>query len=162
MDQEAFLVGEYPRLLGTLGLYVGDEALAEELVQEALAQALVAWDRVEAASSPGAYLHRIAMNIANSYFRRRRVAARARRRMGAEVSHRDPDVAAVVSVQEAIAGLPRRQRQIILLRYQSDLTLQETADVLGMTIGAVKSLSHRATKTLRELLSSDEESAHVR
>lgn len=159
--QESFCVEQYPRLVGALTLYTGDACLAEELAQESLARALARWDRVCAAATPGAYVHRIAINIANSHFRRRRAAARAMTRHGPGQPHCDPDGADTVAVREAIASLPRRQRQIVVLRYHSQLTLREVADILGMTEGAAKALNHRATLTLRHLLT-DEEHADVR
>lgn len=160
-EQEHFCVDQYPRLVGTLTLYTGDPCLAEELAQESLARALARWDRVQGAAVPGAYVHRIAMNMANSHFRRRRAAARALTRHGPGQSHHDPDGADAVAVREAIASLPRRQRQIVVLRFHSQLTLREVAETLGMTEGAAKALNHRATQTLRNLLT-DEEHADVR
>lgn len=160
VDQERFCVEQYPRLVGALTLYTGEPCLAEELAQESLARALARWDRVVAAAVPGAYVHRIAMNMANSHFRRRRAAARAVARHGPGRSHHDPDGADAVAVREAIASLPRRQRQIVVLRYHSQFTLREVADALGMSEGAAKALNHRATQTLRGLLT-DEEHADV-
>lgn len=126
---------------------------AEELAQEALAGALLHWDKVGQARSPGAYVHRLAMNLANSHFRRRRAAARALARHGpADAVHRDPPTADVLAVRQAVQQLPRRQRQIVVLRYRSDLSFPEIAEVLGMTVGAAKALHHRAAGRLRRLL----------
>lgn len=155
-------MAQYPRLVGALGLYTGDVVLAEELAQEALARALTRWDRVQQAASPGAYVHRVAMNLANSHFRRRRAAARARARHGpVEAVHRDPPAAEVLAVREAVGRLPRRQRQIVVLRYRSQLTFREIAEVLGITQGAVKAMHHRAAARLRELLAWQEEHTDV-
>jgi RNA polymerase sigma-70 factor (ECF subfamily) len=161
-DREAFCAEMFPRLVGSLGLYTGDADLAQELAQDALARALLHWDRVTRAASPAAYVHGIAVNLAGSHFRRLRTAARARSRHGeAERIHRDPDTANVLAVRNAVARLPRRQRQIVVLRYQGQFTLPEIAETLGITTGAVKALNHRASKALREMLDSEEDS-HVR
>jgi RNA polymerase sigma-70 factor, ECF subfamily len=159
--REAFCAEQFPRLVGALGLYTGDPELAEELAQDALARALLHWDRVEQAGSPGAYVHGIAMNLAGSHFRRVRAASRAYRRHGrSERVHRDPDTADVLAVREAVEQLPRRQRQIIVLRYHGQFTLPEIAEALSITLGAVKALNHRASQALRAMLDS-EEGTHV-
>lgn len=160
--REAFCVEQHPRLVGALGLYTGDVELAEELAQEALAKALLHWDRIQRARSPGGYVHRVAMNLANSHFRRRRAAARARARHGPDHGvHRDPPAADVLAVREAVRRLPRRQRQIVVLRYKSELTFRGIGEVLGMTVGAAKALHHRAASRLRELLAPQEEHTDV-
>lgn len=100
---------QYRPLVGALGLYTGDAALAEELAQEALARALLHWDRVGKARSPGAYVHRVAMNLANSHFRRRRAAGRALARHGpGEQVHRDPPVAEVLAAWGSCRGASAR------------------------------------------------------
>lgn len=161
-EQDAFCLEQYRPLVGALGLYTGDAALAEELAQEALARALLHWDRVAKARSPGAYVHRVAMNLANSHFRRRRAAGRALARHGpGEEVHRDPPVADVLAVRQAVGQLPRRQRQIVVLRYRSELSFAEIAEVLGMTVGAAKALHHRAAGRLRRLLAPEQEHTDV-
>ena len=72
-----FCTAEYPRLLGTLTLYCNDRGVAEELAQEALARACVSWPKVRGMDAPGAWIHRVAMNLANSHFRRRGAERRA-------------------------------------------------------------------------------------
>lgn len=70
-DLAAFCRLEHPRLVGTLGLYTGDADLAEELAQDALLRACRDWDRVRTFAAPGAWVHRVAINLANSAFRSR-------------------------------------------------------------------------------------------
>lgn len=70
--QERFCREQFPRLLGTLALYTGDRQAAEDLAHEALARALAVWPRVVAARAPGAYVQRMAFNLAHKEFRRRR------------------------------------------------------------------------------------------
>jgi len=154
LDAEAFCAAEYPRLVGSLGLYTGDAALAEDLAQKALSR----WDKVAAAVSPGAYVHRIAVNLANSHYRRQRVRRRSVVRHGpSDVATVDPDTASVLSVREAVMALPPRQRQVVVLRYLAELTLSEVADVLGITVGGAKALNHRATAALRVALTMEED-----
>jgi RNA polymerase sigma-70 factor, ECF subfamily len=67
-----FCQTEYGRLVGTLTLYTSDPDLAAELAQEALARACRHWRRVRDMDEPGAWLYRVALNLANSTFARRR------------------------------------------------------------------------------------------
>lgn len=161
-DQErdemvAFCRSQYPRLVGAVAMYTGGRPLAEDVAQDALVRAVRDWHKVRRANSPGAYVHRVAINLANDHFRRLRVARRARVRIGPlDDVHRDADVADVLAVRRAVAGLPDRQRQVVVLRYQGDLRLSEIADAMDVTVGTVKSQLHHALTRLRDLLDSEE------
>ena len=63
---EAFCRREYPRLVGVLSLYCGDAGVAEELAQEALVRVYESWRRMHTMASPGAWVHRVAINLASS------------------------------------------------------------------------------------------------
>src|SRR5680860_1449248 len=78
----AFCEREHPRLVGALSLYTNNTAVAEELAQEALVRVMDAWPRVRTMAAPGAWAHRVAMNLAASWFRRRSVERRALARPG--------------------------------------------------------------------------------
>lgn len=148
---------QYPRLVGAVAMYTGDAQLAEDLAQDALTSAIRDWDKIQRSTSPGAYVHRIAMNLANDHFRRQRVARRARARLGrVDDVHHDADTPDAIAVRRAVGGLPPRQRQVVVLRYQGDLTLAEIADALNVTVGTVKSQLHHALAALRERLQSEE------
>lgn len=153
-DAAAFCATAYPQLVGALSLYVGDRYLAEELAQEALLRACREWPKVSALDSPGGWTWRVATNLASSHFRRRRVARRAQRRLeaSAEASYVDPDAGAAVEVRRAVAGLPERQRAAFVLRHVQELTVEETAARMGVSADAVRSLTKRATATLRDQL----------
>jgi RNA polymerase sigma-70 factor (sigma-E family) len=150
-EQAAFCRAECPRLVGTLTLYCGDRHLAEELAQEALARACRSWPRVQTMTAPGAWVHRVAINLANRHFRRRRVALGAVRRHASSISpvHDDGDVAAAVAVRAAVAALPLRQRTALVLRYYSDLPVAQVAAAMGCAEGTVKALTHKAVGALR-------------
>lgn len=154
---QAFCQREYPRLVGALDLYVGDLAVAEELAQEALMRAGANWRRVGSLESPGGWTHRVAMNLANSWFRRRAAERRARARLGpGEQVHHDADGADRQAVRAAVAALPTKQRTALVLRYYLDLPAEEVAAQLGTTAGAVRALTKRAVATLRAELGADE------
>lgn len=148
---QAFCERYYRTLVGSLALYVADPLLAEELAQEAMLRAFRRWERVAVLDSPEGWVWRVAVNLANSHFRRRRVARRARRRLqaGQANGHVGPDVAWQVSIQQAVAGLPDRQREAVILRYFHDLPVGDTAAAMGISEDAVRSLTKRGVAALR-------------
>lgn len=94
-----------PMIVGALILYCGRADVAEELAQDALALACNKWSRIQKMEMPGAWLHRVALNLANSYFRRKAAERRAKARMGSEpLTYLDQDVAAYADVRAAIAS----------------------------------------------------------
>jgi RNA polymerase sigma-70 factor (sigma-E family) len=151
----SFCRREHPRLVGTLGLLVGDVALAEDLAQEALLRACRNWDRVGGLESPGGWTHRVAVNLARSALRsrttRRRVDARLAAASGERTIAHDPDRADVFAVRRAVRSLPERQRIALVLRYYADLSVSEVADVMGCPEGTVKTLTSRAISGLRDM-----------
>ena len=76
----AFCEREYPRLVGSLGLYCGDRHVAEDIAHEALVRVARDWGRVRSMRSPQAWTHRVAINLANSHYRRRQAEPRANER----------------------------------------------------------------------------------
>lgn len=137
---DEFCTAEHPRLVRSLALYTGDVGLAEELAQEALLRAIRQWNQVEAMAAPGAWVHRVGLNLAKSRFRRRQAAIRARRRLEPAVPAwtEDPDGGDAVEVRRALLLLPDRQRAAVVLRYVIELTVAETAEALGCPEGTVK------------------------
>ena len=157
-DFDAFCVREVPRLVGALSVYTGDRFIAHELAQEALVRAFERWEQVSSMAAPGAWVHRVAMNLANSHFRRLRVERRAidRRRQRARDGDHPVDeqgqATDAVLVREAVSHLPRRQREIITLRFFYDLSSAQAADLLDISEGYARVLTHRAIQSLRERL----------
>lgn len=150
-DLTDFCQIQYPRLVGTLALYCGDRLVAEELAQETLARACAQWVHVSEMSAPAGWTHRVAINLANSRFRRlaaeRRAHDRAQGRLHAADDAADP--ADAVAIRTAVSRLPVRQRTALVLRYYADLPVEQVADHLHVTAGAVHQLTHRALETLR-------------
>lgn len=141
---------EYGRLFGTLRLYCGDPWLAEELAQEALVTAVRNWDQVRRMESPAAWLYRVAINLANSSFRRRAAERRALRRVGRPSDrHEDPDGSTVVALREAVHSLPNRQREVVIFRFFHDLSVRDTAQRMGCAEGTVMGLLSDAVRSLR-------------
>ncbi|HEX2235368.1 MAG TPA: sigma-70 family RNA polymerase sigma factor [Actinomycetota bacterium] len=161
----AFCTDEHPRLVGMLGLYLGDRALAEELAQEALLRACRDWRRLQEVDDRAAWLRRVAFNLANSYFRRRLAERRARERLERRPRMSwDPDPVAAVAVRRAVAALPRRQRTAIILRFYLDMTLADVALAMDVPVSTAKSLCSRGLARLRASagLTDFEEVRHAR
>lgn len=147
----------HPRLVGALVLGFNDRVLAEEVAQDALALVVDDLDAVAVKRSPTAWAHTVAFNLARSRLRRRRVGVRLTALVGqrSPLVHVDPDPADAVAVRSALAGLPRRQREVLIARFYGGLSVAETADAVGIPEGTVKSDTHRGLATLRMVLGDD-------
>lgn len=155
---DAFCRREHPRLVGALSLYCGDPSVAEELAQEALERACERWSQVRSMESPGAWLHRVALNLAHSRFRRRAAERRAHaRNMATAQHHEDDDVASSVALRREVSALPERQKAVIVLRYYIGFDVAQTARLLDLTPSAVKASTHRAVSRLRGQLAFEPE-----
>lgn len=139
----------FPRLVGSLRLYCGDDALAEDLAQETLVRVCVHWPKLAAMEFPDAWAHRVALNLANSAFRRKRLRLR---HQGQDVPRTEApaDGAAVIRADlvRGLATLPRNQRAALILRYQAGFSATEVAALLGVSPGAVRMLTFRAKEAL--------------
>lgn len=137
---------EHPVLVGALGLYLGDRDEAEDVAQEALIRLCQHWP-LPGVENPGAWVMRVAFNLATSRFRRATVHRRAVERMVPQQT--DTDLDAAIAVRRAVLALPERQRHAVVLRYFADLSVRDTAAQLGCPEGTVKTLVFQAIKSLR-------------
>jgi len=140
------------QLLRAAYLVCGDEHLAEDLVQVALVKLAGNWSRVRA-QHPDAYVRRILYNDAISAWRKVRretLDPDAGRSVAAPDAFHDREHR--IDLMAILAQLPPRQRAVIVLRYFEDRTERDTADVLGISVGTVKSQAHDALTRLRELV----------
>ncbi|GAB3399343.1 SigE family RNA polymerase sigma factor [Flindersiella endophytica] len=136
-------------------LLTGEHHAAEDLVQIALAKAYLAWDRIRAKDATEAYVRRIIVNEYTSWWRR---TWRRREQVTDELPERpacDDDYGERDEIWQAIRRLSPKQRAVIVLRYYEDLTEVETANVLDVTVGTVKSQTSRAFTRLRADLSAN-------
>jgi RNA polymerase sigma-70 factor (sigma-E family) len=148
-------------LFRTAYLMVGDHQLAQDLLQEALVKTLVAWPRLRDRDNVEAYTRRIVVTTSISWRRRRSFHERPSDTLPEPVGN-DPAEEMVThdAVVAALLTVPPRQRAAIVLRYYQDLTEAQTAEVLGCSVGAVKSQVAAGLKRLRPTLGrSFEESA---
>ncbi|MFG1906688.1 SigE family RNA polymerase sigma factor [Kribbella sp. NPDC048928] len=153
-DFTAFVLARSARLVHFARMLCGDAGLAEDLVQTALEKAYLRWDRIELAD-PFAYVRQAVVNQHLSWLRRRLWRERPSGD-AAEIdllleAEADPSsgVQRRVAMGAALATLSRRERAVVVLRYVEDLTERETAAVLGVAVGTVKSANARALDKLR-------------
>lgn len=136
-------------------LLTGDRAYAEDLAQEAFVRCVGRFRHLRKPDAFEAYFRRAIVNLHTSGLRRRRLERQWLSREGPAATRRvssQPDVGAREDLWHALGQLPARQRAALVLRYYEDLSERETAEVLGCSVAAVKSLVARGSETLRELI----------
>lgn len=136
------------RMLRTAVLLTGDRHQAEDLVQSAYAQAFARWKLVARADNPVAYVRTILMRLFLSDRRRKRVGEVAWE-PGADVAARPVDAVLRLSLLEALATLPPKDRAVLVLRYYEDLPFADVADQVGLSVGACRARASRALARLR-------------
>lgn len=144
-----FVATRSPRLLRTAFLFTRDWALAEDLLQTALARAWEAWRRID--GDPEPYVRRIIVNAYASSWRRRWRGELPRADLPEAADGGDPhaEIDNRDRLWRALGRLPRKQRAVLVLRYFEDLSEAEIADVLSCSVGTVKSQASRALAKLR-------------
>ena len=132
-------------------LLTSDRDLAEDLVQEAFVRLLRRYHDLRDPASFDAYLRKTVVNLSRKHFRRGRVerAHLEKERGRASAGHEGPDLETREEAWAALGALPSRQRVALVLRYYEDLSERETADILGVTTAAVRSLVQRGIASLR-------------
>jgi RNA polymerase sigma-70 factor (sigma-E family) len=146
-----FMQGRWAQLVRLGYGLTGDLQLAEDLAQTAFARAYASWGRVRRADDPDAYLRKIVVNANRSRFRKLRVTEVLTATLpdlagpGGDADQRTQRDALVT----ALLQLPYGQRAAVVLRYWLDLTETQAADVLGCSVGTVKSQASRALAKLR-------------
>ena len=140
-----FVAARSRALLRTAYLLTHDHALAEDLLQTALTKAWFAWRRID--GDPEPYVRRILVNTYASWWRRKWNGERPTEEVP-EPATAEPG-SEPTDLWRAMERLPRRQRAVVVLRYVEDLTEVQTADVLGCSVGTVKSQCSKALAKLR-------------
>jgi len=153
-DFRSYVVGRSPALLRTAYLLTGNRADAEDLLQTALAKTYLSWDRIRDREALDGYVRRVMVNTQTSWWRRRRVDEHPTDVLPEQGGARDDaaDLDLHDALWTALGELPTRQRAMVVLRFYEDLSEAETARVLGVTVGTVKSTTSRALARLRERL----------
>jgi RNA polymerase sigma-70 factor (sigma-E family) len=151
---EAFFDRHHRELSRLAYLLSGDHVAADDLTADAFLVAWRQWDRVWSADQPLAYVRRVVVNLAASRIRK---LSRERTRLPLfHVSDAEattgPDGAAVVDVRAALQRLPDRRRACVVLRHALDLPESEVAEILGISVGTVKSQTSKAVAQLQQQL----------
>ncbi len=151
-DFEEFAATRWRRLVRTAFLLTGDYHEAEDVVQATFAKVFRNWSRISRLEEPDAYVHRALVNNNLSRHRRRRVRqllvpVLPDRAHTAGGGHRGVEERSVLL--QALAELPPRQRAVVVLRYWEDMSEHRVAEVLGCSLGNVKSQASRGLAKLR-------------
>jgi RNA polymerase sigma-70 factor (sigma-E family) len=148
-----------PALLRAACLLLRDSAAAEDVTQSALLRTFRHWDRARRA--PEAYSRRVLVNLCRNHWRDERrhpVGELADEHEGSDVASLS-DVEAVdqrLAIEDALAALPDQQREVLVLRFFLDLAVPQTAELLSLPEGTVKSATHRGLAALRKILEPQE------
>ena len=149
-----FVATRSGRLIRLAYVLTGDQHAAEDLLQNALVKAAAHWGRIHTA--PEAYVRRIMYREQVNWLR-----LRARRRETAMAEVPEPaggdeaaGVEARLALRDALLALSPRRRAVLVLRYLEDLPESQVAEILGCSVGTVRSQSHRAVAQLRLALPS--------
>ncbi len=154
-DFRAFVEANGATLLHAARLLTGDHHRGEDLLQTALTQTFLAWERIVDLGALDGYVRRTLVNTRTSQWRRRRLDEFSCADMpepagrGHAVGDPAEHQAQRDAVWRAVGRLPPRQRAMVVLRFYEDLTEAQTAEVMGVTIGTVKSAVSRALVRLR-------------
>lgn len=147
-----FVAARQMALSRTAYLLTGDHHAAQDLVQSALVKTAAHWSRLIANGDPEAYIRRVMVNENTSWWRRRPpqpVEHLPERGTPDQTERADSRLALLA----ALGTLAPRQRAVIVLRYFEDLSEAETSEILGCSVGTVKSQTHDALARLRHALS---------
>ena len=136
----------------TAFLLCKDSQSADDLVQTAITRLYTHWGKARNAANIDAYTRTILVRV----FLAERKSAWSRRvtldAVYQDTPAKGPDHDAVIDVQQALQGLPARQRATVVLRYDCDLSTEEAAQIMGVNPGTVKSQTSKALATLRSTL----------
>ena len=146
-----FVAARSVALLRTAYLLVGDRGRAEDLLQTALVKTYVAWDRIKDPSATEAYVRRVMVTTATSWWRRRWSAERPVVSLpDSAVADASGALADADEMRRLLLTLTVRQRAVLVLRYYDDLSEADVAEMLGISRSAVSSYATRGLQALRQ------------
>ncbi len=152
-DFEAFVRTRQRSLLRSAYMLTGDQHLAEDLVQSALARTHQSWSRLTDPANAEAYTRKVMYHLQVSWWRRNRVPESMTDVSPEPRPTGGPGEATGLTnrmtIQAALLKLSAKQRAVLILRFFEDRTEVQTAEVLGVTVGTVKSQTAKALARLR-------------
>jgi len=140
----------YPKLVNSLGCYLGDSNLAKQSADEAIVRAYENWDRVHKMDSPEGWTYRVGLNWAKRKLRRskiERIINSGKREETVDEPHGE--------IWHIVSKLPERQRQAVALRHLGHMSENEVAKVMKIKRGTVSATLHQAYKSLQPKISDD-------
>lgn len=151
MEFAEYVVRQRPALMRFATVLTCQTWLAEDLVSDVLGRAFERWDRISGMAQPNAYVRRMVVNEYLSWHRRlARTSPRAEVEAdSARLSDGADERAERDAMIRRLAGLPRKQRAAVVLRYYAGLPDAEIAVQLGCRVTTVRSQISRALATLR-------------
>jgi RNA polymerase sigma-70 factor, ECF subfamily len=158
MEEEfrEFVAARSSALLRTAYLLAGDWATAEDLLQTALTKTYLAWKRLGEIEAVEPYTRRVLVNTATSWWRRRWHGERPTEVLPEQPTpDRHQEALERDAMWQHVRALPARQRAVLVLRFYEDLSEAQTAELLGISPGTVKSQTARALATLRKRLADE-------
>ncbi|SPL88486.1 sigma-70 region 4 domain protein [[Actinomadura] parvosata subsp. kistnae] len=145
-----FVLARQQALTRSAYLLTGDAHLAEDLLQSVLLNVADHWPRLVRRGIPEAYTRKAMINQYISWRRRKHMESPSADLPEHGHAHDDAAVDRIV-LRQALAKLTPRQRAVIVLRFYEDLSERESAEILGCSVGTVKSQTHHALGRLRIL-----------
>jgi RNA polymerase sigma-70 factor (sigma-E family) len=154
-DVTTVYLDNYRQLVRIAALMLAEPAAAEDVVQDAYLKVTAKVHRIQDSAKLLAYLRQTVVNGARSHTRRRLVALRHAPLPEPDAPGADEDAYAALrqhAVAKALRTLSRRQREVLVLRYYADLTEEQTAYTLGISVGSVKAYASRGIDALGDRL----------
>jgi RNA polymerase sigma-70 factor (ECF subfamily) len=162
-DFRDFYQANYRRMVAIVAAVMGDRAEAEDVVQEAFARALARWGRLGGYDLPEAWVRRVALRIATDSGRRLARAIRVRARLYAQRPGQPaaPDESlSFTGLAHALRKLPLAQREVLVLHYLADLSVEQIAADRGLSPGTVKARLAAGRRRLERELTDQPEAVH--
>ncbi|MEU5881150.1 SigE family RNA polymerase sigma factor [Spirillospora sp. NPDC047279] len=146
-----YVAARGPVLLRQAMQLTSDRAEAEDLLQAALAKTYLAWDRINDRAAVDGYVRRAMANTQISWWRRRKLEIYPTDELPDQpIDDHTRRTELHDALGRALDRLPARQRLAVMLRYYEDMPESEVAEVLGVSVGTVKSTVSRAMAKLRD------------
>jgi RNA polymerase sigma-70 factor (sigma-E family) len=159
-DFEEFVAARSRSLFRTAFLLVGERETAEDLLQAVFEKAYPRWWRIRRTEQPEAYVRRMVVNQANDAWRARkgvRFLTLVEEQEQVDTPIPDPTEQVVLrdALMKAVRTLPYQMQAVLVLRYWEGLAEREAAELLGVSVGSVKSQASRGLERLRKLIGPD-------
>ncbi len=147
---EAFFVESYGGLLRTLTVIIGDAEMAADALQDSYQKAYVRWGKIRRYDAPAAWVRHVAINRSRDLIRSNERRRRNEERAAGPDHVVDPEVDD--SLLSLLKPLPGRQRTAMALFYLEGLSVDQVADAMGVSSGAVKYHLNQGRAKLRPML----------